>query len=89
MVCNAMAITYKAMEMFPNVQVPVLHTVHYSTSVDGVDAVYQKSLLDYQVDTWLKENCKGAYYHSTYHRDKFVQFEDDEDATLFALRWAK
>lgn len=77
------------MEMFPNVQAPVLHTVHYSTSVDGVDAVYQRSFLDYQVNSWLKENCKAPYYRSTYHRDKFIQFEDDEDATFFALRWAK
>ena len=84
-----MAVTYRPMEMFPNVQVPVLHTVHYSTSVDGVAAEYQKSLLDYQVDVWLRENCRAAYYHSTYHQDKFIQFEDDEDAVLFALRWAK
>ena len=73
----------------PNAQIPVLHKVHYSTSTDGVDAKYQKSLLDHRVSEWLKENCRGAYYHSTYHQDKFIQFEDDEDAVLFALRWAK
>lgn len=84
-----MTTTYRSMDMFPNVQVPVLHTVHYSTSVDGVNAKYQRSLLDYQVDEWLKNNCRAAYYHSTYHHDKFIQFEDDEDATFFALRWAK
>lgn len=84
-----MAITYKAMEMFPSIQVPVLHTVHYSTSTDGVDAKYQTSFLDHQVNEWLKANCRAAYYSSTYHRDKFIQFEDDEDAVMFALRWSR
>lgn len=84
-----MAITYKSVDWFTDLKVPVLHTVHYSTSTDGVDAQYQRSFLDYQVDSWLKENCKAPYYHSTYHRDKFIQFEDDEDAFWFALRWGK
>lgn len=84
-----MAITYKAMEMFPNIQVPILHKVYYSTSTDGVDAKYQTSLLDYQVTQWLKDNCRAAYYRSTYHQDKFIQFEDDEEAMMFALRWCR
>lgn len=84
-----MAITYKDWDFMPGKQIPVLHTVHYSTSTDGVDAKYQRSLLDHHVDAWLVENCRAAYYHSTYHRDKFIQFEDDEDAIMFALRWAK
>ena len=84
-----MTITYKDWDLIPGKKIAVLHKVHYSTSVDGVDAQYQKSLLDYQVDQWLEDNCKERYYHSTYHRDKFIQFEDDEDAMMFALRWAK
>lgn len=86
-----MAITYieKTEGLFAGLKIPTLHTVHYSTSVDGVDAQYQRSFLDYQVDAWLKGNCKAPYYHSTYHRDKFIQFEDDEDAFWFALRWGK
>jgi hypothetical protein len=82
-----MAITYKAMEMFPNIQVPVLHKVYYSTSTDGVDAKYQTSLLDHQVNEWLRDNCRADYYRSTYHQHKFIQFEDDEDAIMFALKW--
>jgi len=84
-----MAITYRDWDFMPGKKIPILHTVHYSTSVDGVDAKYQTSLRDHYVDAWLKENCKAQYYHSTYHRDKFIQFEDDEDAVLFALRWGK
>ena len=31
-----------------------------------------------------------AYYHSPgYLQEKFIQFEDDAEAMMFALRWAK
>lgn len=76
------------MEMFPNVQVPVLHTVVYSKTIDGVLAQWQVSYLDYKVNEWLKENCKHSYYHSPgYIQEKFIQFECDEEAVLFALKW--
>ena len=85
-----MTIEYKTMEMFPNLRVPVLHRVDYAKTVDDVQAYYQKSFLDYQVDEWLKANCKSPYYHSPgYLREKFIQFEDDAEAVMFALRWAK
>lgn len=32
---------------------------------------------------WLKENCKGACYPSR----KYVEFDNEQDAILFALRW--
>lgn len=84
-----MTVHYKPMEMFPNVQVPVLHRVTYAQTVDNVQAQYQRSYKDYLVDEWLKENCKHSYYHSPgYLKEKFIQFECDEDALLFALRWA-
>jgi hypothetical protein len=81
-------ITYKVMwPELPDVKVPVLHTVMYAHSVDGVDAQYQRSYKDHLVDSWLKANCRAPYYHSTYHTEKFIQFEDDADAMWFALRW--
>lgn len=84
-----MTIIYKSMDMFPNVQVPVLHKVVYAYTVDGVQAQWQKSYKDYIVNEWLKENCKHAYYHSPgYLEEKFIQFEDDQEAVMFALRWA-
>ena len=82
-----MAITYKTVF---DLKVPILHRVVYAkTEVDYIAATYQYSLLDHQVDAWLKENCRHAYYHSPgYMREKFIEFEDDEDAVLFALRWS-
>ncbi len=84
-----MAVTYKPMGMFPNVQVPVLHKVIYAHTVDDVPASYQRSYKDYLVNAWLKENCRHPYYHSPgYLKEKFIQFECDEEATLFALKWS-
>lgn len=68
---------------------PVLHRVVYSKTVDGVLAQWQVSYKDYKVNEWLKENCRSPYYHSPgYLQEKFIQFECDEEAALFALTWA-
>jgi len=81
-----MTVTYTQLAGFPNVKVPVLHKVIYAKTVDGVPASYQRSYKDHLVDEWLKANCKHPYYHSPgYLREKFIQFECDEDAALFAL----
>jgi hypothetical protein len=81
-------ITYKTTDKFPGIKFPVLHTVVYAYTADDVPARYQRSYKDHLVDTWLKANCKAPYYHSPgYLKEKFIQFEDDEDAVLFALRW--
>lgn len=72
-----------------DVKFPVLHRVVYAKTTDGVLAAYQRSYKDRLVDTWLKENCQHPYYHSPgYLEEKFIEFEDDEEAVLFALRWA-
>jgi hypothetical protein len=72
-----MTVTYKPLKMFPEILTPVLHKVMYDVSAE-----------DYQLNTWLKENCKGYYYHSPgWMKEKFIQFEDDHDALLFSLRW--
>jgi hypothetical protein len=81
-----MAVTYKTNEAWPGINFPVLHTVVYAKTVDGVQAQYQRSYKDHLVDTWLKSNCRHPYYHSPgYLREKFIQFECDEDAAMFAL----
>jgi hypothetical protein len=83
-----MTVTYKELDGFPGVQTPVLHRVVYAHTVDGVPAKYQQSYKDYQVFEWLEANCKGNYYRSPgWNMEKSIEFEDDEDATLFALRW--
>ena len=74
---------------FPKLRIPVLHKVVYAHTIDGVPASYQRSYKDCLVDAWLEDNCRSPYYRSPgYLREKFIQFEDDEEAVLFALRWA-
>ena len=83
-----MGITYKPMKGFPNVNIPVLHRVVYAYTIDRVKAYYQISYKDYLVNAWLEENCRSPYYHSPgYLTEKFIEFEDDKEAVLFALRW--
>jgi hypothetical protein len=84
-----MTITYKPLLSFPGINIPVLHRVVYAQTADGVYAEYQRSYKDHLVDAWLKENCRHSYYHSPgYLREKFIEFECDEDAVMFALRWS-
>ena len=65
------------------------YKVVYSHTIDGVPAQWQISYKDYIVNEWLKEHCRGNYYHGPgYLTEKFIEFEDSKDATWFALRWA-
>lgn len=70
-------------------QVPKLYKVVYSQTQGGVQAQYQFSYKDHLVNEWLKENTDGRYYHSPgYLTEKFIEFEDSEEATLFAIMWS-
>ncbi len=84
-----MAVTYIEKKYgMTGVKFPVLHRVVYAKTVDNINAEYQRSYKDVLVDWWLKENCQHPYYHSPgYLKEKFIEFECDEDAVLFALRW--
>ena len=85
-----MTITYTTNADWPGIKFPKLHKVKYADTVDHVDAFYQRSYLDHLVDAWLEANCKSPYYHSPgYLKEKFIQFEDDREAVMFALRWSK
>lgn len=85
-----MTITYTTHKAWPGLKFPVLHKIKYADTVDGVEAQYQRSYLDHQVNEWLEKNCKSPYYHSPgYLKEKFIQFEDDREAIMFALRWAR
>jgi hypothetical protein len=73
----------------PYAKIPVLHRVVYAHTVDHVQAFYQRSYKDHLVDEWLEENCRSPYYHSPgYLKEKSIQFEDEQEAVWFALRWA-
>lgn len=83
-----MTITYGTHDNWPGIKFPVLHKVVYAKTVDNVQAMFQRSYKDVLVDAWLKENCRSPYYRSPgYMHEKFVQFEDDKEAVMFALRW--
>lgn len=83
-----MTVTYKTSDKWPTIKFPRLHKVTYAYTVDHVDAFYQRSYLDHLVDEWLEANCKSPYYHSPgYLKEKFIQFEDDEEAFMFGLRF--
>ena len=81
-------ITYKTNPGFPGINFPVLHKVVYAHTTDDVQARYQRSYKDHLVNMWLESNCKHPYYHSPgYLCEKFIQFECDQEAVIFALKW--
>ncbi len=83
-------ITYKPLLSFPSVRIPVLHRVVYARTPDGMFLPYARSDRDLQVNAWLESNCRHGYYHSPgYIKEKFIQFECDEEALMFAMKWAK
>lgn len=77
-----MAVTYIEQDLggWTKVKFPVLHKVCYTDNGEAG--------LIYTIDQWCKENCKGRRYHSPSWSGNFIEFEDDEDAALFALRWS-
>jgi hypothetical protein len=85
-----MTVTYKTNARFPGINFPVLHRVVYDyRNKETVMAGYQRSYKDHLVNTWLKDNCRHPYYTSPgYIHEKFIEFECDDEALLFALRWA-
>jgi hypothetical protein len=86
-----MTVTYKTNAKFPGVNFPVLHRVVYDRrDKETVPAVYQRSYKDHLVNEWLKANCRHPYYTSPgYLREKFIEFECDEDAVAFALKYGQ
>jgi hypothetical protein len=87
-----MAVTYVDVKFGTDttLTVPKLHRVVYAQTEGQVLAQWQVSYLDYKVNEWLKANTRHPYYRSPgYLYEKFIEFECDEDAVLFALKWAK
>lgn len=84
-----MTITYKTNDQWPGVEFPVLHRVVYGYSKNQIDDLYHRGYLDIEVDAWLASNCRSPYYRSPgWNPEKSIQFEDDEEAFRFALRYA-
>jgi hypothetical protein len=85
-----MTVTYKDHEIGSLIlKMPVLHRVKYADTADRAQAVYQYSYKDHLVNEWLAANCRHPYYRSPgYLYEKFIEFECDEEAVMFALRWS-
>lgn len=80
-----MTITYKTNCI--GLRVPVLHRVVYAR--DLLTPMQQHfDRRDMLIFNWLQENCHHGFYQGpSYIREKFIEFEDDYEALMFALRW--
>ena len=68
-------------------KVPKLHKVVWKTRKWTGSPSYLDEKFEGMED-WLKENCKHPYYHGdVWNYECSIQFECDEDAMWFALRW--
>ena len=66
-----------------------MYKVVYDKTAEDIISMYQRSYKDHLVDEWLKEHCRGLYYHNPgWTKEKFIEFEHNEDAVWFALRWS-
>jgi len=81
-------ITYKILwPELPNIKVPVLHRVDYDYT-DNLVEWRRQSLKEWEIRRWCEANCRAAYYfHPGWTNEKFIEFEDDQDAVFFSLRW--
>jgi hypothetical protein len=61
----------------PTFRVPKLHRVNYNPKYNWGEVQY-----------WCKENCRAPSYMAMAWSGTFVEFEDDEDATLFSLKFS-
>ena len=76
-------------EMLPNakIKVPKLHKVVWHVK-DGLMKPTWANPNFQEMESWLRDNCKQPYYHGgAWERTSFIEFECDEDAMMFALRW--
>ena len=60
----------------PTVRVPKLHRVNYDSKYNWGEVQY-----------WCKENCRAPSYCAPGWAGHFVEFEDDQDAAVFALKF--
>ena len=90
-----MTITYKRPFSDRSTRVPILHKVYYGEPVVEADPFLGipfklYPLHDAAAIEWCQENCRAAWYRSPGHVNQcFIEFEDDEDAVMFALHWVK
>lgn len=61
------------------IKFPILNRVNYNPDHENHHHLLSE---------WCNQNCKEQFYWSGSWAGSFVEFEDDDDATMFALRWA-
>lgn len=61
------------------IKFPILHRVDYNGR-------HEKDW--FIMHEWCKRQCKAPFYWAPQWAGTFVEFEDDEDATMFALKWS-
>ena len=71
------------MKACPSILIPVLHDV-----IVREGEIFSRKEYE-EIYKWCRDNCKEPFYIFPSWTLKIgAQFEDDEDATMFALRWA-
>jgi len=74
----AITYTYPWPDIAPTAKVPKLH-----------DVTYGERFTDGEVYRWCRDNtCAPFYTAPSWTGKRLVQFEDDSDAVMFALRFA-
>lgn len=61
----------------PTFKVPKLHRVNYNSKYNWGE-----------VHRWCKEKCRAPSYMAPDWAGTFVEFEDDEEAVMFALKFS-
>lgn len=73
-----MIVYYSPYKDYPEITVPILHRVTFNAKHDLRT-----------IEVWCKENCAASYYGPPgWYPHKIMEFEDDMDATRFALLFA-
>jgi hypothetical protein len=82
-------ITYREVEF--GIRVPILHDVVLKTMTDAFWMTYNRDndVIHEDMYQWCRKNCKGHFYfYPSWTKKIGAQFDDDEDAVLFALSWS-
>lgn len=61
----------------PTFKVPKLHRVNYNPKYNWGET-----------HRWCRDNCRAPFYSGPSWSGHFMEFEDDEDATVFALKFS-
>ena len=69
--------TYPWPDLAPSLRVPKLHKVNFNPKYNSGEA-----------HRWCQENCRASFYLGGSWAGHFIEFEDDMDATAFALRFS-